>query len=95
MQKAAIFTALMVLVVGGMLQERASGRTWGDVFVHGATRQWLAVVIVLATLLTMADLGAGALAVVLAVLITAGYLFAAAGTFGNALQSAIQAEWGT
>lgn len=78
-----------------MLEQSNQGRTWSDIFFHGATKQWLAIVILLAILLTMDDLGAGGVAVSLAVLVAVGYLLGGAGALGVAIQNVVKAEWGT
>lgn len=50
----------------------------------------IATVIVLAVLLTMADLGAGTFAGTFGALIVAGYLLAAAGQLGPAVEQAVE-----
>lgn len=94
MSKTVILTAMAVLVAGDMIEQRASGRSWTDVWLHGATKQWLAVVVLLASLLTVADLGAGGFAALLAVLVTLGYLLAGAGALGPAFLSVVHSTWG-
>jgi hypothetical protein len=94
MNKAAILVAMAILVGGSMVEQASSGKAWQDIFFHGATRQWLAVVILTAILLTMDDLGVGGIGLSLAVLIAAGYLLGGAGTLGVAIQNVVQAEWG-
>ena len=94
MNKALILTTMATLAGGSIIEQSAAGRTWSDIFFHGATKQWLAIVILLAILLTMDDVGVGGIGVALAVLISAGYLLGGAGTLGTAIQSVVKAEWG-
>lgn len=94
MNKAGILVAMSILVGGSILEQRAAGRQWSDIFIHGADRQWLAVVILLAVFLTMDDLGAGDAALALSLLIATGYILGGAGALGPAIQSVVYSEWG-
>jgi phage-related tail protein len=75
---------MMVLAGGSIILKHSNASSWLEA---GAadTRVLIADALLLGTLLTLVDLGAGTFAAVLGALIVMGYLLAAGGALGSAI----------
>lgn len=94
--KAAILLEMMLLFGGSVVTKKAAGASWTDLFLSGTlTKTATAVVILLAILLTMEEVGAGTVAVAFGGLIVLGYFLAASGALGPALLSVEQSYFGS
>lgn len=94
--KTLVLVEVAVLVGGRLVVGRQRGVAWVDLLAgKGAFRSYLATAALMAVLLTMADLGAGAQAGGLGGIITLSYLMAGVGVLGPALLAAEDELFGT
>lgn len=85
--KAVILAEMAVIVAGHELILLKSGTPFLDTAIGDLPRLSLAVVLVLAVLLTMDDLGAGKLAALFGGLMATSYLLASGGVLGPAAKT--------
>jgi hypothetical protein len=94
--KAAILAEMALLLGGSLLTKAAQGTSWEQLFLGGGlTKTALAVVLLLAILLTLEELGAGSVAVGFGGLIVLGYFLAASGSLGQNVLAIEQSFFGT
>lgn len=86
--KTLILLEMVVLAGGSLITLRNKGATWQAVLFHDAIKRLIAVLILLILLLTAEEVGLGPAAALFGGLVTLGYVLAAIGTLGPALQAA-------
>ena len=85
--KTLILLEMAILAGGALVQRRAvRGHDWQTVVLHDSTRVLIAVVILAVLLLSLDEVGLGNAAALFGGLVALGYLMAAMGWLGPALQ---------